>query len=54
MLNSAEARTNIELAVECKEHSFLNSTALIPPVPYLSQKQTGKFVKAIYLLSWVK
>jgi len=24
MLNLAEAITNIELAVECKEHSFLN------------------------------
>jgi len=42
------------LAEKWKEYSFLNSTALIPPVSYLFQKQTGKFVKAIYLLSWVK
>jgi len=36
MLIPADAMTNIELAVECKAYSFLNSTASISPVPNLS------------------
>ena len=36
MFNSADARTNIKLAEEYKEYSFLNPAVLISPVPYLS------------------
>ena len=54
MFNPANAITNIESAGKCKEHSFLNSTVLISPVPYLSRRQTGRKSSVINVFCEVK
>jgi len=54
MLSFVFAITNIKSAVECEEHSFLNSTVLIPPVLYLSRRQTGRKSSVINVFCEVK